>query len=68
MIYYCSLIGAKIIELSDSTKTIILIIIKSSIEYVIKQKYSKHFEPIDTKNQKPNSKMVYFTKERTRIT
>ena len=36
-------------ELSDSTKIIILIIIKSSMEYGIKQKYSKHFEPIDIK-------------------
>lgn len=53
----------KMLKVSDSTKKITLIIIKSSINYGISKKYRKSFNKIDIKLKKPKSKVTYFTKK-----
>lgn len=49
-------------ELSDSTKNLIMIVIKSSIKYGIEKKFRKQNINIKTKITKPKSKVIYFTK------
>lgn len=53
--------------LSDSTKTLILIILKSTIKYGISKNYRKHFDIVDIKIKKPKSKIIYFTKKEQEI-
>ena len=48
-------------NLKDSTKNVILIIIKSSIKYGINNKYRKNFETIDIKLQRIKNEVTYFT-------
>lgn len=57
----------KMLEVSDSTKKIILIIIKSSINYGICKKYIKSFDKIEIKLKKPKHKVIYFTKREQEI-
>lgn len=49
-------------KFSSSTKNVILIILKSSINYGISRNYRKSFENIDIKFQKQNNKVSCFTK------
>lgn len=49
-------------ELSDSTKNLIMIVIKSSIKYGVEKKFRKQNINIEIKITKPKSKVIYFTK------
>lgn len=51
----------KILNLSDSRKKTILIIIKSSINYSIEKRYIKYFDKIEIKIKKTKGKIAYFT-------
>lgn len=53
----------KIIRLSDSTKKIIYIIIKSSIKYALENKYRKSFPILNIKIKQPKPRIEYFTKK-----
>lgn len=57
----------KIINISDSTRKIALIIIKSSINYGFSKKYIKYFNKIEIKLKKPKNKITYFTKKEQEI-
>lgn len=50
-----------VINLKDSTKNTILIIIKSSIKYGVQKKYRRLFYNIDIKFKKSKNEITYFT-------
>ena len=53
----------KIINLSDSTKKLIYIIITSSINFSIANKYINSFPKLNLKLKSPKPKVIYFTKK-----
>lgn len=59
--------SSKLLELADSTKSIILIIIKFSIKYGVDNKYRKEFGKIEIKFKKSKGKIIYFTKKEQQI-
>lgn len=53
----------KIIYLSDSTKKLLYIVIKSSIKYALENKYRKSFPLLNIKIKQPKPRIEYFTKK-----
>lgn len=54
-------------SLSDSTKKILYIIIRSSIDFSIEKKYIKNFPKLNVKLKAPKHKIIYFTKKEQSI-
>jgi len=57
----------KILSLSDSTRKILYIIITSSLNYSIENKYIKSFPKLNVKLKAPKHRVIYFTQKEQSI-